>query len=141
MAQILCAIKGGEASYRTQDAAIALAKERGDELLFLYVVNTEFLDKTAHIYRRDVVTAEVRKMGEFLLDMARERARKQGVTAKVILRYGNLRAELKAIACDPNITAVVVGKPDSEESTFTLVELKALAAEIEAETGAKVYLL
>jgi hypothetical protein len=36
MGKILCATRGGEASYRIQDAAIALAKERGDTLLFLY---------------------------------------------------------------------------------------------------------
>jgi nucleotide-binding universal stress UspA family protein len=141
MAKILCAIRGGEASYCTQDAAIALAKERGDELLFLYVVNTEFLDKTARVYCRDVVTAEVKKMGEFLLDMAQERARKQGVMSSLILRYGDLRDELKAVAHDQEIAAVALGKPVGEDSVFSLEELKALAAEIEAETGAKVYLL
>ena len=47
MGKILCATRGGEASYRAQDAAIALAKERGDTLLFLYVVDLHFLDKTS----------------------------------------------------------------------------------------------
>ncbi|HIQ01546.1 MAG TPA: hypothetical protein EYH30_05385, partial [Anaerolineales bacterium] len=46
MGKILCATRGGEASYRTQDAAIALARERGDSLIFLYVVDTHFLDRT-----------------------------------------------------------------------------------------------
>jgi hypothetical protein len=38
MGKTLCATRGGEASYRTQDAAIALAKERGDELVFLSLI-------------------------------------------------------------------------------------------------------
>jgi hypothetical protein len=47
MAKILCATRGGEASYRTQDAAVALAKERGDELVFLFVADISFLNQTA----------------------------------------------------------------------------------------------
>ena len=85
MGKILCATRGGEASYRTQDAAIALAQERGDELLFLFVVDIQFLDRTAHAVRPDIVSAEMEKMGEFLLAMAQERAEKQGVTASFIL--------------------------------------------------------
>jgi hypothetical protein len=42
MGKILCTMRGGEASRRTQDAAIALAQERGDELAFLYVVDVAF---------------------------------------------------------------------------------------------------
>ena len=42
MSKILCAIRGGEASQRIQDIGIELAKKQGDEIVFLYVVNTEF---------------------------------------------------------------------------------------------------
>jgi nucleotide-binding universal stress UspA family protein len=120
--KILCATRGGEASYRTQDAAIALAQERGDELLFLYVVDIAFLKKTARAVRPDVVTAEMERMGEFLLAMAQERAQEQGVAADYILRYGDLRRELVAAACDEelNIVLVVLGKPSGEESAFAL---------------------
>jgi len=70
MGKILCATRGCEVSCRTQDEAIALAKERGDELVFLYVVDIQFLDKTAAPIVVDVEN-EVTKMGEFLLLMAR----------------------------------------------------------------------
>jgi nucleotide-binding universal stress UspA family protein len=139
MAKILCATRGGEASYRTQDAAIALAKERGDELLFLYVVDIEFLKKTARAVRPDVVTSEIEKMGEFLLEMAQERAEKQDVTADYVLRYGNLRHELVAAAGDEelDVALVVLGKPSGEESAFALAGLEKLVAKIETETGAE----
>jgi hypothetical protein len=45
--RILCATRGGEASHRAQNAAIKLAKERDDTLLFLYAADPEFLDKMA----------------------------------------------------------------------------------------------
>jgi nucleotide-binding universal stress UspA family protein len=141
MGKILCATRGGEASYRAQDAAIVLAQERGDELLFLYVVDIGFLDKTERAVRPDVVAAEMEKMGEFLLVMAQERAQAQGVTASYILRHGHLREELKATAQQPDVTMVVLGTPVGADSAFIPASLKAFAAEIEAETGTPVRIL
>jgi len=134
MGKILCATRGGEASYRTQDATIALAKERGDEILFLYVVDIEFLQKTARAVRPDVVTAEMEKMGEFLLAMAQEQAQKRGVAANYVLRYGNLRRELTGAARELDVTMVVLGKPTGNESAFALADLESFAAKIESET-------
>lgn len=141
MGKILCATRGGEASYRTQDAAIALAREQEDELLFLYVVDTGFLDKTERAVRPDVVAAEMEKMGEFLLLMAQERAQKQDVEASYILRRGRVREELKEAARDEKADQVVLGKPVGDESIFALEALQAFGVEIEAESGAKVLIL
>ena len=141
MGTILCATRGGEASYRTQDAAIALAQERGDGLVFLYVVDIRFLNKTERAVRPDVVTAEMEKMGEFLLAMAQERVQKQGVEARYVLRHGDLRPELKAAAREEAVDLVVLGRPAGAESAFALADLEAFAAEIEAETGVKARIL
>lgn len=141
MGTILCATRGGEASYCTQDAAIALAKERGDELLFLFVVDTHFLDKTERAVRPGVVTAEMEKMGEFLLAMAQERAQKQGVEARYVLRHGDLRRELKEAAREEAVDLVVLGQPAGKGSAFVPADLEAFAAEIEAETGVKARLI
>ena len=137
MGTILCATRGGEASYRTQDAAIALAQERGDELLFLYVVDTHFLDKTERAVRPDVVAEEMSHMGEFLLAMAQERAQKQGVEARYVLRHGDLRHELKAAAREEAVDLVVLGQPAGTGSAFVPADLETFVAEIEAETGVK----
>jgi nucleotide-binding universal stress UspA family protein len=134
MGKILCATRGGEASYRTQDAAIALAKERGDTLLFLYVADLHFLDKTAASIVVDVGN-EVTKMGEFLLLMAQERARKAGVEASLITREGDVREQIKAAAVEEGVDLVVLGRPTDETSRFKLEALRAFAAEIEEETG------
>jgi nucleotide-binding universal stress UspA family protein len=140
MGKILCATRGGEASYRTQDKAIALAKERGDELLFLYVVDIHFLDKTAAPIVVDVEN-EVTKMGKFLLLMAQERAAEQGVGADTICCKGKVREELKNAARAEDVTVVVLGRPAGAESVFELADLQAFAAEIEAETGTPVRIL
>ncbi len=141
MGKILCATRGGEDSYRTQDAAIALAKERGDTLLFLFVADTGFLDRTARAVRPDVVAVEMDHLGEFLLCMAQERARQQGVEAECRLRRGKLKEELEAVAREEGVNLIVLGRPTGQESTFGLAELETLAAEIEKETGVKTQLL
>jgi nucleotide-binding universal stress UspA family protein len=137
MGKILCPTRGGEGSYRTQDAAIALAKERGDELLFLYVVDLDFLNKTERAVRPDVVGREMMRMGEFLLSMAQERAQAQGVEARYMLRQGDVRNEIKAAAVEQEVTMVVLGQStgDEPESAFAAAGLVEFAEEIQAETG------
>jgi nucleotide-binding universal stress UspA family protein len=134
MGKILCATRGGEASYRTQDKAIKLALQRGDGLVFLYVVNIEFLNKTAAPIVVDVAT-EIERMGEFLLAMAQERAREAGVEASLITRKGDVRQQIKAAAVEESVDLVVLGRPADEASLFKLEALRAFAAEIEEETG------
>jgi hypothetical protein len=134
MGKILCATRGGEASYGTQDAAIALAREQGRALVFLYIVDLHFLDKVSAPLVVDV-EGEMAKMGEFLLLMAKERAAEQGVVAETISRKGKVREVLKHLAHEEGISLVVLGRPAGTESAFELAGLRAFCAEIEAETG------
>ncbi len=140
MGTILCATRGGEASYRTQDAAIALAKERGDDLYFLYVVDLGFLDKTAEPIVVDV-EGEMVKMGEFLLVMAQERAEAQGVTAHTLVRQGQIRQEMAAAARELGVTLIVLGRPSGPTAHFDENALQSFAASLEADTGAEVRIL
>jgi len=136
MSKILCAIRGGEASQRIQDIGIKLAKDRGEEIVFLYVVNTEFLD-TASAALRESVTLEMEKLGDFLLLMAEERAKREGVVAGRILRHGYLRDEFEAAAAAPEISTVLLGKP-GEGGNFSLETLEILAKEIKEKCQVEV---
>jgi nucleotide-binding universal stress UspA family protein len=137
MGKILCPTRGGEGSYRTQDAAIAMARDGGDELVFLYVVDLDFLNRTERAVRPDVVAEEMRHLGEFLLSMAQERARNQGVDAQYILREGEVPAQIKAAAVEEGATLVVLGQAaaDDPACTFAPEGLLRLAQEIEDKTG------
>lgn len=136
MGLILCATRGGEASYRTQQAAIALAKERGDAIVFLYIINLDFLDKTASPIVVDI-EKELEQMGRFFLLMAKERAEEQGVNVRTITRKGIIRDEIKNAALEVGATMVVLGRPADQQSAFRMSSLQAFANEIETETGAK----
>ena len=100
-----------------------------------FLVDVEFLTKTARAVRPDVVTAEMDKMAEFLLAMAKERADKQGVTADYCLCHGSFREELKNVVQTMDVALVVLGKPAGDESAFALEELESFAAEVQNETG------
>jgi nucleotide-binding universal stress UspA family protein len=141
MKKILCATRGGQASVRAQDAAIALAKEQNAELWFMFVVDISFMDKTLYANRPDVVMGEMENLGEFLLTMALERAQEQGVEAQYILRHGELRQVLIDTAREEEMDLVVLGKPAGEESAFALEALEAFASEIETEAGVLVQIV
>lgn len=142
MGRILCATRGGEASHRTQDAAIALAKEQGDDLVFLYVADSSFLNHTAAPLVVDVQSRLV-KMGEFQLLMAKERAAAQGVSAQTVVREGKLRAELVGAARELEVDLIVLGRPVDrhEEAVFDDTALQAFATSLQTITGAQVRIL
>jgi nucleotide-binding universal stress UspA family protein len=137
MGTILCATRGGEASYRTQDAAIALAKQRGDGLVFLYVVDITFLNQTAAPLVVDV-ESRLEKLGHFQLAMAQERATAQGVVAQAIVRQGRLRTELVKLAREIDATLIVFGRPLRPTAFFDQKALQEFAADLHAETGIEV---
>lgn len=140
MGTILCATRGGEASNRTQEKVIALAKERGDDLLFLFVVDLHFLDKTAAPIVVDVKN-DIAEMGEFLLLMAKERAANENVEARILIREGELIEELMQAALDEGVSLIVLGRPIGEGSVFKLAELEQLAERMETDTGINVQIL
>jgi hypothetical protein len=140
MKKILCATRGGEASKRTQEAVIAKAKEEGATVLFLFVVDIEFLKLTARGVRPDVVATEMEHMGEFLLAMACERAAAQGVEAEMCVRHGSLVEALKSAAREEGADAIAFGRPAGPESSFALADLERLAAEIR-ETGIETHIV
>jgi nucleotide-binding universal stress UspA family protein len=140
MGKILCATRGGEASHRTQDAAIALAKKRGDELVFLFVADISFLNQIAAPLVVDVESQLV-KMGQFQLTIVQERARERGLEVEIAIRRGKLRAELVAAAAEFHADLIVLGRPVDREAVFDDTALEALATGLQAVTGVEVRIL
>ncbi|MBS1249076.1 MAG: hypothetical protein MAG431_00649 [Chloroflexi bacterium] len=134
MGIIVCATRGGEASYRTQDAAITLAKEQNDTLLFLYVVDTSFLDKITGAGVVDT-EQELSNMGQFLLTMAQERAAAQDAEAETVIYEGLVHEAVADVAHDAEASLIVFGSPGEEGSHFNLSGLEKMAEKIEEDTG------
>ncbi|GAB4475397.1 MAG: hypothetical protein Kow00124_16340 [Anaerolineae bacterium] len=134
MGKILCATRGGEASIRTQQAAIAEAKVTGDELVFIYIFDIEFMAHAFYGMRSDVVTEEMERMAEFLMQMVVERAAQAGIEARSLIRRGKFGEVLVEAAREEGATLVILGRP-AEGGLFRLHELEALAERLAEESG------
>jgi nucleotide-binding universal stress UspA family protein len=137
MTTILRPTRGGEASYPNQDRAIKIAKERGADLLLLYVSNVHFLDRMASPVLVDVET-ELAEMGEFLLAMAQERAEKAGVRAEAVVRRGEFSQAVRELIEEHEVSAVVLGTAAGGTGVTPPGYLEDLIQAIVAETGVEV---
>jgi nucleotide-binding universal stress UspA family protein len=131
---VLCPTRGGASSRPNQEKAIAIAKERGVELLFLYVSNVQFLGLLASPVVVDIET-ELDEMGEFLLTIAQERAEKAGVHAEALVKRGVFRQVLRSIIQEYPVQTVVMGCSQESSSLITPEYTETLGKEISQETG------
>lgn len=138
MGHILCATRGGEPSRRTQERAINLAQTRGDRLTFVYVADTG-ITPPGQAALAEVVGDELERLGHRLMDIAKARAREQGVVAFTVVRRGQVQPTLLAMLSQMQATTLVMGAPrapNGEEqvsrhqiSSF-LDEVRALGIEV-----------
>ena len=138
--RILCPTRGGKASYANQDRAIALAKERDSDLLFLYVSNVKFLGLTSLPFIVDIET-ELDEMGEFILIMAQERADKAGVHAEITVERGVFDKMLKAVIQEQQISTVVLGSSKEGTGITTEEYVQKLGETISQELGVEFIVL
>jgi len=137
MELVLCATRGGEESISAQYKAIELTKERGARLVFIYVADSSFLDKTAAMVVVDI-HEELSKMGEFFLMMAVERAGDSGVEAEAVVRSGVFTTELVEAAKELDASLIVLGRPGVGASRLSITEFEAFKEMIGQETGVEV---
>ncbi|MEA3351603.1 MAG: universal stress protein [Chloroflexota bacterium] len=141
MSGIVCAIRGGPASRPTIDKSIQMAAKTGLQLYFLYVVNLDFLSRTASS-RVNLISKEMHEMGEFILLTAQTKAETAGITANGIVRSGTVGDEIITLCREIDADYVILGKPKSQqdENVFTHEQLSKYSQRIEQESGAKIVL-
>lgn len=137
---ILCPTRGGKGSYPNQDRAIAIAKERDAEVVFLYITNVEFLGLTAAPKLIDI-EHEMDEMGEFMLAMAQERAETADVKADTIVKRGQFQEVLANVIEEHQIETVVLGSSAGGTGLVTTEYIRDLVAEIHAKTSAEFIVL
>ncbi len=139
MRPIVCATRGGEVSRRTQERAVALAKERGTELIFLCVVDPSFagLEDEAMVA---TLTDELQRLGRSLLSIAQARARKQDVVARTAVRSGAVWQNIEEYVRKVDADALVIGVPrtSSTPRAFGSGDVHHLAETVHKATGVEV---
>ena len=136
MGLIVCATRGGEAGRRTQERAITLAKERGDDLVFLCVFDPTFAGTLSDALSEAVVQ-EQQWLGQALMNVAQSRARKQGVHARAVVRSGPVVENIEGFVLESCASTLVIGKPkvDSALGTFKLDNVQSCADQMLDDTG------
>jgi nucleotide-binding universal stress UspA family protein len=142
MGPIVCATRGGEASRRTQERAIALAKERDAPLIFLCAVDPGF----AGPVNEELSTAladELRRLGRSLLCIAQARAREQGVEAQTHVRCGPARQIIEEYLQEVDASVLLIGSPqtDTQRQAFDAEEMHRFAEALRQTTDVEVIIV
>lgn len=116
MSGIVCAVRGGPASHSTIRKGIELAREEKLPLTFLYVVNLDFLARTAHS-RIASLLDDMRQLGEMILLLAADTAAAQSIEARRAVREGRVHEEIVAFCREVDADVVVVGEPLLQQRT------------------------
>jgi len=138
MPGIVCAIRGGPASQPTILKAINLAQEIGLPVYYLYIVNLDFLERTASS-RTHTITKELRQMGEFILLAAQAQSQEQGIAAEGVVRDGNVGDEIIKYCQEIQADYIVLGRPqgEHEDNVFTSERMHAFGQIVEQLSGSK----
>jgi nucleotide-binding universal stress UspA family protein len=118
MGPIVCATRGGEAGRRTQERAIALAQERGAELIFLCVFDPNSVGPLSEQLKA-AVAAEQRWLGRALLGIAQARARRAGIEAEAVVRSGPVLETIERYLRQIGASALVIGEPKADSALAT----------------------
>jgi nucleotide-binding universal stress UspA family protein len=139
MGPIVCATRGGEAGRRTQERAIALAKERGTELIFLCVFDPNFAGSLSKALSAAVVE-EQQWLGRSLVSVAQARAQEQGVEADAVVLSGAVLDRIEDFLCESGASTLVIGeaKIDSALSAFRHGMVQSCARHVEQNTNVEV---
>ena len=142
MGPIVCATRGGKASRRTQEQAIALAHERGDRLIFLFIADTTFTRPNNQALAQ-ALTDELERLGSRLLCIAQARAHQQGIEADMVVRHGPVREAIENFLREVQASTLILGAPQagSAEQIFAPGEMSQFAQEIHAATGVEVIIV
>jgi nucleotide-binding universal stress UspA family protein len=141
MPGIVCAIRGGPASQPTIEKSIALGKDSGQTIYFLYVINLDFLAHSGG-GRVGHIAEDIQEMGEFILLAAREQAQAQGLCTEMITAEGEVIEEIIALCLEIDADYIVLGRPgkDNEDNLLDVNEFQAIIEYIEENTHAAVVL-
>jgi hypothetical protein len=139
MGLIVCATRGGEAGRRTQEQAIALAKERNEDLIFLCIFDPTFAGDLSDALS-EAVLQEQRWLARTLMNVAQSRARVQGVNAQAVLRSGPVVDSIEDFVLESCASTLVIGQPkiDSALGALELDRVQSCAEQLVDRTGIEV---
>ena len=125
-----------------QMAAIKRAKETGEPLLFLYIVDPDSLEEKISDSLKEAILAELIWMGETLLRIAQKRANLAHLSTEIKIRRGNVHEEIVRFMKDVEADLLVLGAPrGTTANIFGDDAIERLAEVIRQETAVSVEII
>ena len=138
MSSIVCATRGGQGSRAVQLEAIEIARETGERLIFLYVVNLSAVEDHEEVLV-GAIRSEFHWLGRVLLHVARQRAERAGVEAEIAIREGDVTEEIERFLEQSDARLLLLGAPrGTTPRIFGDDAIEKFAQTIEQDTGVKV---
>lgn len=137
--RVVCMVRGGEAGRRVQRQAINYAQKHGLPLVFLHIIYFRGLSvKEEALF--ESARMEMTWMARVTLNLARTRARRQGIQAEVAIRNGPiLETTIKFLKEGP-VDRIFIGSPVKDTPDFqeNNSRLREFATQISELTGVQV---
>jgi len=133
MGVIVCATGNGDTSRIVQNRAVDIARRERKRLIFIHVVDVKRLGDL----EEGLVPAaemELAWLGQAVLRLARDRARRSGVDADIAIRYGQVQSSLEAFVREHDTDVLLLGQPTNDA-------LLDFAHQVEEDTGVPVQLI
>ncbi len=107
---IVCATRGGGSSRIVQLEAIRLARTQKRPLTFIYIVDSNVMDKV-DAGLKTAVYNELLWMGKTLLRIAQRRAGSADLNAELVVREGNVQDEISRFLDESEAVMLLLGAP------------------------------
>ena len=140
MKTIVCATRGGEASRRTQEKAIEIAKEKEAKLIFLFVIDPAMVKKVSPDISKEFLE-ELAFLARLHLRVACFLARKKKVESDFVIGEDTIHSAIAACLKEYEADLFIIGKPKeahSQKHFDELEQVKKFADAITESTGVEV---
>lgn len=138
MTRIVCATRAGEGSRAVQMAAIREAKETGQHLVFLYIVESRYYESVDEAMR-PFVRGELYWFAKTLLRIAENRAKTAGIIPELVTREGLVQDEITKFVNNSPTSALFLGTPRQHKSnTFDSEAIDRFTLSLQDMTGVPV---
>jgi len=137
---VLCPVRGGKRSGKTVARAIELALAEAAPLIFLYIVDVEFLGH-ATVARVKLMVDELIETGSFALEILADKARAAGVTeVESVIREGGIKTVIGEVIAERGASVLVTGRPGQTPGvvSFSENEFDTFLKDLSAESGVRV---
>lgn len=138
MGSIVCAMRGGAGSRAVHLRAMELARESGQRVIFLYVIDLSGF-KHNDVSLLPAIRQELWWLGHTLLQIGCQRAKSEGIDAEMAVREGAVREEILRFLTEVSAEVLLLGAPRAITSAvFGDDPIEQFAAAIASQSGVKV---